>query len=463
MAHRPIPRHVRIAAVAALTALATALPTSVAAASAPSGWRALAAADAPDTNPLEGFIPYSGSYSTFPHSMEWFYLPLDAVMTGPGAFDWTALEDQLDAIAARGHQAAFRFYLDYPGKPSGVPQYLLDAGLTTHPYDDFGNNGQSVSPDYDDPRLVAALDEFIAALGAAYDGDPRVGFVQLGLLGFWGEWHTWPHNGDPGTENWFASQAEQVRILDAYDAAFDETRLMVRYPSTDNAAHDIGYHDDSFAYSTLPGTGWHFMDLMRQAGTTEKWKDVPVAGELRPELQGCLFDLPMDCTSDGDNNFADGVAQTHASWLLNHYAFTPGYTGAAYDNALAAAKSLGYRLRVSAMRTGESRRGLTVSIRMRDDGVAPFSYDWPLQLAAVGRDGRVAKTWTTSWKLTGVQPGAPVEFSAALPDSGLRKGEYTLVLRAANPLRGGVPLRFANAGQDTTLPGWLTLGRTRVS
>ena len=33
-------------------------------------------------------------------------------------------------------------------------------------------------------------------------------------------------------------------------------------------------------------------------------------------------------------------------------------------------------------------------------------------------------------------------------------------MRAANPLPHGVPLRFANAAQDTTLAGWLTLGRT---
>jgi hypothetical protein len=471
--------HLPIKVVAVLAAVVAALPlTSSAASGQPAGqpghlagqpaghlagqpaWRPLAAAEAPDANPLEGFIPYAGDYTTFPHSMEWFYLPLNAVMTGPQQFDWRALEEQLNAIAARGHQAAFRFYLDYPGKPSGIPKFLLDQGLLTRPYDDFGNNGQSVSPDYDDPNLAAALDRFIAALGRRYDGDPRVGFVQLGLLGFWGEWHTWPHNGEPGTENWFASQAEQLRVLNAYDKAFDETRLMVRYPSADNKAHDLGYHDDSFAYSTLPGPGWHFMDLMQQAGTTDKWKTNTVAGELRPELQGCMFDTPPGCTSE---DFATSVGQTHATWLLNHYAFSPGYTGATYDKALAAAKSLGYELRVTAVKTEHRRRGLDVAVRIQNDGVAPFAYDWPVQVAAVGRDGRIARTWTTSWKLTEIMPGAPAELSASLPGLGLRKGEYTLVMRAANPLRNGMPLRFANAGQDTTLPGWLTLGRTRVS
>ncbi|GLX93043.1 hypothetical protein [Herbidospora sp. NBRC 101105] len=437
-----VPRPARMLLAALITAVLLVTP-----AEAHPGWRPLAAGQEPAANPLKGFIPYAGDHTTFPHSMEWFYLPLNAVMTGPRRFDWRALEEGLDAIAARGHQTAFRFYLDYPAKPSGIPRFLLDQGLLTRPYDDFGNDGLSVSPDYDDPRLVAALDAFIAALGRRYDSDPRIGFVQLGLLGFWGEWHTWPHNGDPGTENWFASPALQQRVLRAYDAAFDETRLMVRYPGADNAPLDMGYHDDSFVFSTLPGPGWHFMDLMNQAGTADKWKTNTVAGELRPELQGCLF----SGACEGD--FAGSVAQTHATWLLNHYAFSPGYTGAAYDTALAAAKSLGYSLRVREVRIG----GPEVAVRIENDGVAPFPYDWPVQVAAV-RNGRIARTWTTSWKLTGVLPGAPVELSTRLP--GLKKGDHTLVMRAANPLGNGVPLRFANAGQDTTLTGWLTLGRT---
>jgi hypothetical protein len=453
---------------ACLAAALAMVPAAPASAGVPTSWRTLPAGPAPVSNPLEGFIPYAGSYDTFPYSMEWFYTPLNAVVTGPDRYDWSALDRQLDTIAARGHQAALRFYLDYPGKPSGVPRYLLDAGLATHSYPDYGNNGISVSPDYDDPRLDTALDRFIAALGARYDGDPRIGFLQLGLLGFWGEWHTYPYDGSTQPQNWFASQAEQVRVLRDYDAAFDRTRLQVRYPSTDNADLNLGYHDDSFAVETLPGIGWHFMDKMAQAGTTEKWRTEPVGGELRPEIQPCIFDSPADCPviEDGaDNDFPGSVAATHASWLLNQYAFEPGYPGATYPAALAAAQSLGYRLRIDAVRAPlvVTRHRLTVGVRIANTGVAPFSYDWPVQIAAVDRHGHLAQTWTTPWRLTTVVPGAPREWAATLSAAGLRPGRYTLVLRAANPLPGGVPLRFANAGQDCTLTGWLTLGPTVVS
>jgi hypothetical protein len=102
-------------ALAACLAAALALvPAQSASADNAAHWRSLAPGRAPDRNPLEGFIPYAGSYATFPYAMEWFYLPLNAVVTGPDRYDWSALEAQLNTIAGRGHQSALRFYLDYP-------------------------------------------------------------------------------------------------------------------------------------------------------------------------------------------------------------------------------------------------------------------------------------------------------------------------------------------------------------
>ena len=46
-----------------------------------------------------------------------------SLMTGPTNFDWTALDNFLNGVAQRGHQTVFRIYLDYPSKPTGIPQY----------------------------------------------------------------------------------------------------------------------------------------------------------------------------------------------------------------------------------------------------------------------------------------------------------------------------------------------------
>lgn len=441
---------------------AASLPAAEAATSS-GQWVSLDAGPAPASSPLAGFVPFAGTNSSMPHSMEWFYLPVNAVVEGPGTYNWTQLETQLNTIAGRGHQAVFRFYLDYPGKASGIPAYLTGSGLTTRSYSDYENRGASVSPNYDDPRLVSALENFIAAFGTRYDGDPRIGFIQMGLLGFWGEWHTFPHSGDAGKENWFASAATQKRILEGYTKAFKKTKLQVRYPDAVNKNMNVGYHDDSFAVQTLPGIGWHFVDKLRQTGTTNKWLTQPVGGELRVEIQNCIFDTPMRCPviePGADNDFAGSVAATHASWLLNHYAFSPGYTGQSLSNAKAASQSMGYRFQATAFSVAQDAASgqSELNVQVRNVGVAPFYYDWPVQVAAVGAGGEIVRTWTTSWQLSGVKPGAPVQWKT--PVGGLPAGYYTLLLKPVNPLAQGVPLRFANASQDKTLPGWLTLGRT---
>ncbi|NUT69579.1 DUF4832 domain-containing protein [Pseudarthrobacter sp. C4D7] len=447
-----------------LTSAAT-VPSATAADIKPGEWVSLASGPVPATNPLQGFVPYAGQYNSLPYSMEWFYLPVNAVATGPGTYDWSALEAQLNAIAARGHQAVFRFYLDYPGKPTGVPAYLLDAGLATHAYTDYGNQGISVSPDYNDPRLAQAVDSFIAAFGSRYDGDRRIGFIQAGLLGFWGEWHTYPHDGWATPENWSASATGQQLVLQAYTAAFTKTKVQVRYPSTANSNMNVGYHDDSFAAETLPGSGWSFVDKLQQAGATGKWLTQPVGGELRPELQQCLFDAnPCSWAAPEQRDFTGSVAATHASWLLNQYAFSPAYVGTAQATAAAASQSLGYRFQATgfSLAPGTVAGQSTLSVTIRNTGAAPFYYDWPVQVAAVGGDGKIARTWTTSWRLTAIKPGMAPTLATPLSTGGLPAGPYTLVLRPVNPLANGVPLRFANAGQDQTLPGWLTLGRTSV-
>ena len=421
---------------------------------------ALGRSPSPTNNPLKGFLPYAGSYTAFPYSMEWSYLPLRALMSGPASFDWSSLDMLLNTVAGRGHQTVFRIYLDYPGKSTGLPQYLLDAGLATHSYTDYGNNGRSVSPDYENPLLRQALTNFIAALGTRYDGDPRIGFITVGLLGFWGEWHTYPHT------DWFASNAVQDEVLTAFELAFTRTRLLVRYPSgTNPSARRMGYHDDSFAYETVDPPDWMFLGLLQAAGETNKWRTQPIGGEVRPEVQLCLWDTNQTTCVPPGQDFARCVDLTHASWMLNHGAFSPGFTGDQKTLALAGSSRLGYELYVSQAILVDARvsGSLNLEVQVRNTGVAPFYYDWPVQLGALNSSNALVKTWTPGWHLSSLLPGSMnAVWTWSQAGHGLEAGRYKLLLRVQNPLANGVPLRFANDTQDADLPGWLTLGQVAI-
>ena len=156
-------------------------------------------------NPLKGLIPFQGSDTSFPHSMDWFYIAVSDVQVAMNIFDWTALEERLNESAEMGHQVVLRFYYDYPGEKCGVPQFLIDKGLEMKPYDEpDALGGSGLCPDYSNSDFRQSMKNFIKAFGAKYDGDARIGFITEGLLGFWGEWHNWPYDEDTsdGKPDW---------------------------------------------------------------------------------------------------------------------------------------------------------------------------------------------------------------------------------------------------------------------
>jgi hypothetical protein len=404
---------------------------------------------APPDNPLKGFLPYQNdpNRNNFPHSMSFMYFALRDLMTGPTNFAWTPIEAQIKAATNEGCHFVFRVYLDFPTLSTGIPQYLLDGGLTTYSYTNYGNK-TSVSPNWEDPNLRAAMTNFIAALGKVYDGDPRIGAIPLGLLGFWGEWH------DEGVP--FASATVQSEVMDAFQATFGKTKLLLRLPTSENGGRPIGYHDDSFCMDTLSPYVNGFVLQMTNAGSAAmaKWQTQMIGGEVYPNLWYCLFN-DSSCAPAGED-FNACVDATHASWLMNRGVFTSSLTNAPRDRALAAARRLGYEFHVISLSTWTNKTSLIAGVRIWNTGVAPFYQNWPIELAAVS-SGQIVRKWSTPWVISNIMPhNAPMDLQMSL--SNPPPGNFTLLMRVSNPLASGKPLRFANASQDATLPGWLTLG-----
>lgn len=427
----------------------------------------------PVDNPLKGLVPYQGDVrDRFPHSLEFNYLPYSTLVRGYEDFDWSALENMLNDIASRGHQAIFRIYLEYPGKPSAIPEFLLKEGLkvTTWTFQEAPEQRafKVLTPDYEDVKLRRSLQKFIAALGKRYDGDPRIGFITAGLLGLWGEWHNWPR------DELFASKQVQQEIMDAYEAAFKVTPVLLRYPAGENhpryaknADRRFGYHDDSFAWATLH-TGkkedaWFFMTILKAAGppAEAKWKTCPIGGEIRPEAWGKVFDEQRGNKEIQD--FSECVRATHVSWLMDSGMFTRKQPPDRVKRAVESVQRMGYEFYCTSAVVSKPRNGtLAIEVKVVNRGVAPFYYDWKAQYGLLC-NGNVVKVFPSSGKLLGLLPGdAPRTWEDNLDVNGIPKGRYQVGLRVPNPLPNGKPLRFANLAQDAHVPSWLTLGEVTL-
>ncbi|MEV4623271.1 DUF4832 domain-containing protein [Asanoa sp. NPDC049573] len=486
-------------------------------------------ADAPVGQPLKGFAPYyfpGDNLSTkYPGGLTWSYFALNEVMKDPSScsvFDWSVFEKALDEAAVWGRQVAFRFYLEYPGGSgthpgNGIPPCLNGKmALRTNGF--WG----TVSPDYDDPDVVAALVSFINAFAARYDhagpggtADPRIGFMTMGLVGLWGEWHTWPYDRDTadGYPNLMPTDTTIRTIMGAFDSAFDNIQIETRYPLAGTENANIGFHDDSWPYKewrgnalkgmTLPVSmgGWDdaFLQLQLNTGTENRWVTNSIGGEARPEIQGSLYaNWPA-----GGGQVDDVLAATeltHISWMINQTG-AGGYS-ATDPKVAAGVRKMGYNLHIPQANFNSTASGtFKVGVTMQNNGVAPFYYPWTTVIGLRDASGAIVKTWDTNWDLRQVQPlkirafpdwgvgadptyldfGRPVNFSASLSTAGVPAGSYSLVLKVRNPLetvtpavlrarpaasrltdwiidqwRPALPLSFANANQGTD--GWVNLG-----
>jgi hypothetical protein len=397
--------------------------------------------------------------------MEFNYLPLSALVTAPDTYDWTRLEKLLNDIAGRGHQTVFRIYVEYPGKKDGIPDFLINDGLKVYRYRDNISipPADNITPDYENPKLRTVLIRFIAALGKRYDGDARVGFITAGLLGHWGEWHTYPR------DDLFAKKAVQNEVMDAYEAAFHTTPILLRYPAGDNdyahapnARRRFGYHDDSFAWATL-ATGrkaddWFYMAALEAAGppAREKWKTQPIGGEIRPEAWGKVFD--QDPGMKEIQDFHKCVQETHASWLLDTGMFRRVPGDDRKRRAEAEVRMMGYEFHIRTVSIGQCLNGkLPLTLEVENRGVAPFYYKWPVEYAILS-EGKILKTRLGSANLTGLLPDERAKtWEETVDTTGISPGNYHLAVRVANPLKGGKPLRFANQYDDADSAGWLKL------
>jgi len=280
----------------------------------------------------------------------------------------------------------------------------------------YNEYGGGVSPDWENQTLGDAMVQLITALGKKYDGDRRIAFWQVGFLGHWAEWHD--------EEIAFASKATQDRILMAFNSSFPYTQLVVRYPDvTGNYAASslrIGYHDDSFGQDTLIPDSWGFMSRMNTAKATEQWKTVPIGGELRPELQLCIFaaNPQSACSSTGltVEPFDQCVTTSHSSWQWNNAAWGTGYSGDDYNRALAGSVSQGYSFYVQSIVVSnpQARIGnFTIDVYLQNKGVAPFYY--PLNIIATYETYKIILSSSNGSDLKTLLPSSqPVKFSGSL-------------------------------------------------
>ncbi len=299
--------------------------------------------------PMTGIVLWTDSEHTGTDAiqLEFRYCGYNEVVDASGQYDFSKIDQILQAVAARKHQAILRFYYEYVGKPTTVPDFIKNRsdyretigkseGQTTH----FG--------DWSHPALQQFTLDFYSQLAERYDQDPRIAFLETGF-GLWAEYHIYDGPNKLGAQ--FPDKAFQDKFLRHMATQFKHLPWMISVDAVDEKYSPIkakadllslnfGVFDDSFLCKQHPkenALNWRAMG-------EDRWQRTPAGGEFSYYNQR---DQRMALDPRGPNgvSFEQAAKQFHVSFMIGND--QPKYQK--LERISQAGLATGYRFRVTAI------------------------------------------------------------------------------------------------------------------
>lgn len=413
-------------------------------------------------NPFMGWVPWATSGAARqPHRLVYAGISWRELEPVKGQFAWDAIEDKylFDYWTEKGVKFILRIVLDTPTSGQAtldIPDWLYELTGQAGTWYNTSEIGNGFSPDYNNPIFIEEHARMVSELGKRYNNDPRIAFIQLGSLGHWGEWHTWPSGSGV-----FPEIAVSDLYVQHYLDAFPDKMIGMRRPFKIARDNRLGLFNDMFGdkRSTDEWIGWYEngRGSELEPAMPDFWKYAYSGGEFANGM--ALMHLT-------DEKIADTIRQareSHTSWLGPCSPADAAFGGPQQANLDALLKTLGYRFVIKSItHKGEGQLGEEYSIHMNleNKGVAPFYFPWTLELGLADTNGNIVTRAKTTADIRTWLPGPTAEDVVLHIPSSLTPGEYTLVVAIVDPETDepGVDLAIAGRRPD----GWYELNTITV-
>lgn len=397
-------------------------------------------------NPLMGYAPQATD-EIVSRDVSLLYVDITWRELEPreGEFAWRKIaeENRLERWRQEGKHIILRFLCDLPGEDShmDIPDWLYEKiGQRGTWYD--SEYGRGFSPDYTHETLIRCHGNAVAALGKYFGQDGFVGYVELGSLGHWGEWHV---NLDAGIRP-LPKEPVREQYVTPWAEAFPRAKLLMRRPFAPAAEYGMGLYNDMAGDAESTG---EWMKWIRDGGAfsqtgenqalvsmREFWKTAPAGGEFTSS-QSMEYLLK------------DNLTETLELIRASHMTFLgPKTADGAYKKGYEAVlENLGYRIWISGAKLKNTKEGIRLELIWENDGAAPMYQDWPVMVYVEDPAGHVVESCMVDMRLSELLPGTRMVTKVELETEGLcerDRVEYRILLGILDPMTGMPAVRLAS-------------------
>lgn len=186
-------------------------------------------------NKGKGFVKYYDLEEQYNGIITTKYIRYDWSDIQPleGSYNWNWIDSEIAECKAKGKKFAFGVMcantnrsIATPDKGKYVtPKWVFNAGAKSRTinatYWETGQTIKQIIPVWTDAVFLSKLQQFIAALGARYNGNPDIAFIDIRDYGNWGEQHLY----ELGGVNITSTQLKTM-FIEPYKNAFPNTQLI---------------------------------------------------------------------------------------------------------------------------------------------------------------------------------------------------------------------------------------------
>lgn len=386
-----------------------------------------------------------------------------------GQYNFALVDDAFKYAAA--HRPAMNVGLRFmalaePETGSQIPDWLIKKGVKGT----WTPDKKTFIPDLDDPLFIEYSQRLLNAMGKRYDGNENLAFVDIGMVGSWGEWHNsnFPML-KPLLERYTTAQLD--RYVTMHFSAFPSTpkiMLMSGGQSLANAvARGAGWRADCLGDLRVFSASWnHMADDYPQrlqaaqksySGFNDAWKHAPVSFEICSYMQD--WKNTFHYTREEVQGIFDWAVKQHTSTINLKSRTVPREYRPIVDEALT---KLGYRFRLASLShesVWEGGQELTLTSTWYNEGNAPIYLPYTLAFRLVNEANKVVAQGNVPEDIRHWLPGKhPLSYPMPMPGT-LPKGKYAIEAAIVDK-SGAARINFANEGKLSN--GWYRVSAVTV-